>query len=72
LGPLGEAEVSATGTVGDETPLQAFKDAVEDFHPDHILIALRPEASSGWQEPGLVDEVRRRFGPPLTVFELPG
>jgi hypothetical protein len=72
LGHLGEAEVSAAGAIGDETPLQAFQDAVEDFQPDHILIALRPEASSGWQEPGLIEEVRRRFGLPLTVFELPG
>jgi hypothetical protein len=48
LGQLGEAEVSAEGVVGADDPLLAFEDAIRDFRPDHILIALRgPLAPAG-------------------------
>jgi hypothetical protein len=72
LGHMDEAGVRARGDVGDESPLTAFEDAVERFRPDHILIAMRPAAGAGWQEPGLVEQVRRRFGLPVTAFDLPG
>ncbi len=57
------------GRVGDDTPLTAFSDAIREFLPDHILIALRSRDHSGWQERGLHDQVRE-FGIPITVFEL--
>jgi hypothetical protein len=63
----GEAEIR--GRVGDDTPFTAFADAIRDFLPDHILIALRSRDHSGWQERGLLDEIRE-FGIPTTVFEL--
>ena len=62
--------VAAEGRVGDETPLTALEDAVRQFRPDHILIALRAEDHAGWQERGLVDQVRARFRIPITVFEI--
>ena len=61
-------EASVRGRVGDETPLTAFSDAIREFSPDHILIALRND-HRGWQEHGLLDEIRG-FGIPITVFEL--
>ena len=61
-------EASVRGRVGDETPLTAFSDAIREFSPDHILIALRSD-HSGWQEHGLLDSIRG-FGIPITVFEL--
>jgi len=70
LGQLDKIDVSAKGRVGDETPLTAFDDAVAEFQPDHILIALRGADDAGWQERGLVDQVRERFGLPVTVFEI--
>lgn len=61
---------AAVGTrVGDDTPFTAFADAIRDFDPDHILIALRSSDHSGWQERGLLDQIRE-FGRPITVFEL--
>jgi hypothetical protein len=57
------------GRIGDDTPLTAFADAIRDFVPDHILIALRSSDHSGWQERGLLDQIRE-FGIPITVFEL--
>jgi hypothetical protein len=62
-------ETKVSGRIGDETPLTAFSDAVREFSPDHILIALRSSDHSGWQERGLLDQIRE-FGIPITVFEL--
>ena len=70
LGHMETLGVAAEGRVGDETPLTALEDAVRQFRPDHILIALRAEDHAGWQERGLVDQVRARFRIPITVFEI--
>jgi hypothetical protein len=70
LGHLEAMDVQVEGRVGDETPLTAFDDAVDDFRPDHILIALRGSEHAGWQERGLLDKVRERFRLPITVFEI--
>ena len=70
LGHMEALDVPAEGRVGDETPLTALDDAVRQFGPDHILIALRGEDHAGWQERGLVDRVRERFRIPITVFEI--
>jgi hypothetical protein len=61
---------SARGAVAADDPLLAFDDAVAAFGPDHILIGLRPEERSGWQERGLLDELVERFSAPITVFRL--
>jgi hypothetical protein len=70
LGQIEAMDVQVEGRVGDETPLTAFDDAVDEFRPDHILIALRSSEHAGWQERGLLDKVRERFRLPLTVFEI--
>jgi hypothetical protein len=70
LGHLEEMGDEAKGKVGADDPVLAFADAVEEFHPDHILIALRGADSAGWQEKGLVEEILKRFGLPVTVFAL--
>jgi hypothetical protein len=64
------SEARIAGVVGDETPLTAFADAVRNFRPDHILIALRAPDHDAWQERNLVDRIRESFGIPITVFEL--
>ena len=63
-------EATASGAIGDETPLSAFADAVRRFRPDHILLALRAADHSAWQERGLTDRVREGFHIPLTIFEI--
>ena len=70
LGHIEAMDVQVEGRVGDETPLTAFDDAVDDFRPDHILIALRGSEHAGWQERGLLDKVRERFRLPITVFDV--
>jgi len=70
LGQLEDLGADAQGTVAADDPLLAFEDAVRQFNPDHILIALRPSERTGWQERGLLDQVLDRFELPVTVFQL--
>jgi hypothetical protein len=62
-------EAGISGRIGDDTPFTAFSDAIREFLPDHILIALRSNDHSGWQERGLLDQITE-FGIPITVFQL--
>jgi hypothetical protein len=66
LAPRAEARAR----IGDETPLTAFADAIRQFRPDHILVALRGADHAAWQEHGLVDAVLASFHIPITVFEI--
>jgi hypothetical protein len=70
LGHLEETGHDAKGAVGADDPLLAFADAVEEFRPDHILIALRGPATADWQERGLIEKILVRFGLPVTVFAV--
>ena len=60
-------QIEDTGT---EVPLLAIQDAVADFKPHHILIALRSAEASGWQERGLLEQVLARFDVPVTASRL--
>ena len=71
LGQLAELGSEASGAVGADDPLLAFEDAIREFVPDHVLIALRAGQGGGWQERGLLDRLQDRFGLPMTVFSLP-
>jgi hypothetical protein len=62
-------DAAVQGQVGDDTPFTAFADAIRTLVPHHILIALRSGDHSGWQERGLLDQIRE-FGIPITVFEI--
>ena len=70
LGQVSELGADARGAVAADDPMLAFEDAVGDFAPDHILIGLRSDEHTGWQERGLLDKVVERFGLPVTVFQL--
>jgi hypothetical protein len=70
LGQIEELGTQASGTVGADDPLLAFEDALAAFHADHILVGLRPPDHADWQERGLLDELLRRFGIPVSVFSL--
>jgi hypothetical protein len=70
---LGQIEAlgrDASGTVGADDPLLAFEDALAAFHADHILVGLRAPDRADWQERGLLDQLVRQFGIPVTVFSL--
>jgi hypothetical protein len=70
LGQLRELGHEAKGAVGADDPLLAFEDALREFHPDHILIAIRGPGQADWQERGLVEQIVERFRLPVTVFAI--
>lgn len=70
LGQLDEMGADARGEVGADDPLTAFEDAVRQFSPDHLLIAIRTGDRADWQERGLLDQLLERFNIPITVFQL--
>ena len=41
LGQLAERGTDAEGVIGADDPLLAFEDAIMEFEPDHLIIALR-------------------------------
>jgi hypothetical protein len=59
---------SAEGAVAPDEPMLAFEEAIADFRPDHVLIALRGRNRADWQERGLLDQLLERFPLPVTVF----
>ena len=50
--------------------LTVIADAVEEFRPDHILIALRTAEHANWQERRLIEHIEKRFGLPLTTYAV--
>lgn len=67
---LDEIGTTGSGTVGRDEPVAALEDALRDFPADHVLIALRGSQARGWQEPGLLEQIVKRLGLPLTAFAL--
>jgi osmotically inducible protein OsmC len=50
--------------------LTVIADAVSEFAPDHILIALHVSDHADWQERRLIEHVERRFRLPVTTFAV--
>ena len=61
LGALRAAGVRVEGVVGDDDPLLAIDDSLRLFDADEILLATRPERSSGWLAVDLVERARQRY-----------
>jgi hypothetical protein len=68
LDQLSGEGATVTGRVGADDPLLALEDAITEFKPDHLLIAVRSGEQSDWQERGLLDAVHSRFQLPLSIF----
>ena len=68
LGQLDAIGTDAAGVVGGDDPFVAFEDAIREFSPDHLLIAVRDQDRADWQERGLLDQLFERFAVPMTVF----
>ena len=70
LGHLEEIGSEARGQVGADDPALAIEDAIRDFAPDHLLIALRSPEDADWQEQGLLEELKQRLELPMTSFVI--
>jgi nucleotide-binding universal stress UspA family protein len=70
LGHMHSIDARADGVVRRGSLLTVIADAVGEFHPDHILIAMRSSEHANWQEHGLIAHIEERFGLPLTTFAV--
>src|SRR5918998_663022 len=59
-------DVVASGELGDEDPFTATLDAIDEYHPDEVIISTLPQASSGWLRRDLVDRIQDAAGAPVT------
>ena len=53
---------AAAGTPGEEEPLQALQDALATYPADEIVLFTHAGGERNWQEEGLVDDAKDRFG----------
>jgi nucleotide-binding universal stress UspA family protein len=70
LGHLGSIGAQASGAARRGSVLTVIADAVAEHGPDHILIALRSSEHANWQERGLLDHVKDRFGVPVSSYAV--
>jgi hypothetical protein len=71
LGQLESVGVAASGRVGDESARDAFEDAIRQFGPDHILIAVATSRYNRRRLHDVVDHLLEGFRLPVTIFLLP-
>jgi nucleotide-binding universal stress UspA family protein len=60
----------ASGAAARGSVLTVIADAVTEFEPDHILIALHVSDHANWQERKLIEHIEKRFGLPVTTFAV--
>jgi hypothetical protein len=70
LGHLGSIGAQASGAGRRGSVLTVIADAVAEFKPNHILLALRSSEHANWQEHKLIEHIEKRFGLPLTTYPL--
>jgi hypothetical protein len=59
-------DVVAGGELGDEDPYTATLDAIDEYHPDEVIISTLPSASSGWLRRDLIERIQDTTGVPVT------
>jgi hypothetical protein len=70
LGHMQTVGAHASGAHNRGSVLTVVADAVEDFKPDHMLLALRSSEHANWQERGLEERLQKRFGLPLISYAV--
>jgi hypothetical protein len=63
---LDEEGIDAAGDTGESDPLLALQDALATYDADEIVLFMHGSGGRNWQEEGVVDEARERFGRPVT------
>jgi nucleotide-binding universal stress UspA family protein len=70
LGHMRSIDAPVSGVAIRGSVLTVIGDAVAEFEPDHILIALRSSEHTNWQERKLIAHIEERFGLPLTTYAV--
>jgi nucleotide-binding universal stress UspA family protein len=60
----------ATGAAARGSVSLVIADAVAEFRPDDVLIALRSSEHANWQERRLIEHIERRFRLPVTTYAI--
>src|SRR5256884_9020714 len=63
---LDESGIDAAGDTGESDPLLAIQDSLQTYPADEIVLCTHSSGQRNWQEEGVVDEARERFGRPVT------
>lgn len=63
---LDEEGIDAAGDTGESDPLLALQDALQTYPADEIVVVVHGEGGQNWQEDGVADQARERFGKPVT------
>jgi nucleotide-binding universal stress UspA family protein len=58
----------ASGAAARGSVMTIIADAVTEFEPDHILIALHVSDHANWQERRLIEHIEKRFRLPVATF----
>jgi len=58
--------VVVSGEVGDEDPYTAALDAIDEHHPDEVIVSTLPQSSSGWLRRDLIERIQDAAGAPVT------
>jgi nucleotide-binding universal stress UspA family protein len=70
IGHMHSIGAHADGVAARGSLMTVAADAVAEFKPDHILLALRSPEHANWQERGLVKHIEQRFGLPVTTYAV--
>jgi nucleotide-binding universal stress UspA family protein len=70
LGHVRSIGAHASGLAGRGSVPLVIADAVADFKPNHVLIALRSAEHANWQERRLIEHIEERFGLPVTTYAV--
>jgi hypothetical protein len=63
---MDEEGIDAAGDTGESDPVLAIQDTLQTYAADEIVLFVHPRGKRNWLEEGIVDEVRERFGLPVT------
>jgi hypothetical protein len=70
LGELASHGVSARGSIGDEDPLPAAMDALNEFDADEVVLIVGDGNNERWRERRLVNRIAET-GLPVTLLTVP-
>jgi hypothetical protein len=59
----GGVDAAPAATAGEADPLQALQDALATYPADEIVLFTHESGEGNWQEEGILDEAKDRFGP---------
>ena len=70
LGHMHSIDAHVDGAAIRGSVVTVIGDAVAEFKPDHILIALRSSEHANWQERKLIEHLEQRFDLPVSTYAV--